>query len=64
MVRAGDKECCEFRIMHQIKFRSLTRSHHVYKNVWRPYKGETMIAQPDNRDRHKKMINTLLAFTS
>ena len=26
------------------------RGHHVYKNVWSPYKGETLIAQPDNRD--------------
>ena len=26
------------------------RGHNVYKNVWSPYKGETLIAQPDNRD--------------
>ena len=28
---ARDDECCEFRIMHQIKFQSLAQSHHVYK---------------------------------
>ena len=49
-LRARDDEYCEFRIMHQIKFESLIRGHHVYKNVWSPYKGETLIAQPDNRD--------------
>ena len=37
LVRACDGECCEFRIMHQ-------------KNVWSPYKGETLIAQPDSQD--------------
>ena len=26
------------------------RGHHVYKNVRSPYKGETLIAQPDNWD--------------
>ena len=40
----------KFRIMHQIKFQSLIRGHHVYKNVWSPNKGETLIAQPDTRD--------------
>ena len=50
MARAHDDECYEFRIMHQIKFQSLIRGHHAYKNVWSPYKGETLIVQPDNRD--------------
>ena len=50
MARARDDECCAFRIMHLIKFQSLIRDHHVYKNVWSPYKVETLIAQPDNRD--------------
>ena len=50
MARPLDDECCEFRIMHQIKFQNLIRGHHVYKNVWSPSKGETVIAQPDNRD--------------
>ena len=63
MTRARDDECCEFRIMHQIKFQKLLRGHHVYKNVCSPYKRETLIAQPDIGMRHKKMINTLLAFT-
>ena len=36
--------------MHLIKFQSLIRGHHVYKNVWSPYKGETLIAQSDNQD--------------
>ena len=48
MARPRDDEYCEFRIMHQIKFQSLTRGHHVHKNVWSPYKGETLIVQPDN----------------
>ena len=43
-------ECCEFRIMHQIKFQSLIRGHHVYKNILSPYKREALIVQPDNRD--------------
>ena len=41
MVRARDDECVEFRIMHQIKFQSLIRGHHVYKILWSPCKGET-----------------------
>ena len=49
MARARDDECCEFRIMHQIKFRCLIQGHHMYKNVWSPYKRETLIAQSDNR---------------
>ena len=62
MARARDDECCEFRFMHQIKCQNLIRGHHVYKNVWNPYKGETLIAEPDNRDEAQE-INTLLAFT-
>ena len=49
MARARNDECCEFKITHQIKFQSLIRGHHVYENVRNPYKGETLIAQPDNR---------------
>ena len=63
MVRARDDECWEFRIMHQIKFQSLIRVYHMYKNVWSPYKEETLIAQQVIEMRHKKMINTLFAFT-
>ena len=33
MARARDDECCEFRIMHQIKFKSHILGHHVYKNT-------------------------------
>ena len=29
---------------------SLIRGHHVYENVWSPYKVGTLITQPDNRD--------------
>ena len=51
MARARDDKCCKFvRIMHQIKFQSLIQGHHVYRNVSSPHKGETLIAQPDNRD--------------
>ena len=50
MARARDDKCCEFRIMHQIKFQSLIRVHHLSKNVWSPYKGETLIVQLDHRD--------------
>ena len=50
MARALHDECCQIRIMHQIKFQSLIRGHHVYKNVWSPYEGETLIAQRDNQD--------------
>ena len=50
MARAHYDECCEFRTMHQIKFQSLIQGHHVYKIIWSLYKGETLIAQLDNRD--------------
>ena len=50
MARARDDECCEFRIMHQIKFKSHILGHHVYKNAWSLCKGETLTVQPDNRD--------------
>ena len=50
MARARDDECCEFRIMHQIKFKSHVLGHHVYKNAWSPCKGETLTVQPDIRD--------------
>ena len=62
MVRARDDECCEFRIMHQIKFQSLIQGHHVYKNVWSPYKGETLIAQPDNRGEAQENDNYAVAI--
>ena len=35
----------------------------MYKNVWRPYKGGILIAQPDNRDEAQGNVNTLLAVT-
>ena len=47
---ASDDECYKFRFMHQIKFQSLIRGHHVYKNVWSPYKWKTLTTKPDNRD--------------
>ena len=63
MARVRDDECCEFRIMHQIKFYSLIRGYHVYKNVWSPYKGKTRISQPDNRDEAQENDKYALAFT-
>ena len=39
----------EFRINHRIKFRSLIRGHHVYKNIWNPCKGEKLAVCPDDR---------------
>ena len=50
MTRACDDECCEFRVIHQIKFQRLIRGHHVFQNVWSLYKVETLTAQSDNRD--------------
>ena len=44
----------EFRIMHRIKFQSLIRDHHVYKNVWSPYVGETLVAHPDDREEARE----------
>ena len=49
--------------MHQIKFQSLVQVYHVYKNVWSPYKWETLIAQPDNQDEAQEDENMLLEFT-
>ena len=45
MARACDDECCEFRVIHQIKF----QGHHVFKNVWSLYEVKTLTAQSDNR---------------
>ena len=40
----------EFKINHRIKFRSLIRGHHVYKNIWGPCKGEKLAAHLDDRE--------------
>ena len=48
--------------MHQIKFQSLIRGHHVYKNVCTLYKGQTLITQPDNSSNINEVIRTILNF--
>ena len=40
----------EFKINHRMKFRSLIRGHHVYKNIWGPCKGEKLAAHLDDRE--------------
>ena len=40
----------EFNIMHRIKFKSLIRGHHVYKNKWTPYVREELRVQHDERE--------------
>ena len=40
----------EFNIMHRIKFKSLIRGHHVYKNKWTPYVREELRVQDDERE--------------
>ena len=39
----------EFNIMHRIKFKSLIRGYHVYKNKWTPYVREELRVQHDER---------------
>ena len=33
----------------RVKFQSIVRGHHVYKSIWSPYAGETLMAYPDGR---------------
>ena len=44
MARAVEKR--DFEIYHRVKFQSIIRGHHVYKSIWSPYAGETLMAYP------------------
>ena len=39
----------EFKINHRIKFRSLIRGYHMYKNIWSPYEREKLAACPNDQ---------------
>ena len=47
MARAIEKR--NFEMYHRVKFQSIIRDHHVYKSIWSPYAGETLMAYPDDR---------------
>ena len=47
MARAVEKR--NFEMYHRVKFQSIIRGHHVYKSIWSPYAGETLMAYPDDR---------------
>ena len=47
MARAIEK--CNFEMYHRVKFQSITRGHHVYKSIWSPCAGETLMAYPGDR---------------
>ena len=47
MARAIEKR--NFEMYHRVKFQSIIRGHHVYKSIWSPYAGETLMAYPDDR---------------
>ena len=47
MARAIEKS--NFEVYHRVKFQSIIRGHHVYKSIWSPYAGETLMAYPDDR---------------
>lgn len=40
----------ELKINRRIKFRSFIRGHHVYKNIWSPYKEKKLAACPDDQE--------------
>ena len=47
MARAIEKR--NFEMYHRVKFQSIIRGHHVYKSIWSPYAGETLMAYPDDQ---------------
>ena len=47
MARATEKR--NFETYHRVKFQSIIRGLHVYKSIWSPYTGETLMAYPDDR---------------
>ena len=47
MARAIEKR--NFEMYHRVKFQSIIRGHHVYKSIWSPYAGETLMTYPDDR---------------
>ena len=47
MARAIEKR--NFEMYPTAKFQCIIRGHHVYKSIWSPYAGETLMAYPDDR---------------
>ena len=47
MAKAIEKR--NFEMYHRVKFQSIIRRHYVYKSIWSPYAGETLMAHPDDR---------------
>ena len=44
------RECLPtFKVVHEIKFRTLIRGHHVYKDIWTPMKGWQLYAYHGRR---------------
>ena len=47
MARTIEKR--NFEMYHRVKFQSIIKGHHVYKSIWSPYAGETLMEYPDDR---------------
>ena len=44
----------EFQKMHLLRFTSVARGHHVYKKIWKPVIGETLVCRHDTRVEAKQ----------
>ena len=44
----------EFQKMYLLRFTSVARGHHVYKKIWKPVIGETLVCRHDTRAEAKQ----------
>ena len=44
----------EFQKMYLLRFTSVARGHHVYKKIWKPVIGETLVCQHHTRGEAKQ----------
>ena len=47
MARAVEER--SFQLYHRVVFRTVIRGHHVYKSIWTPCVGESLVAHRDDR---------------
>ena len=47
MAKAIEKH--NFEMYHRVMFQRIIRGHHVYKSIWSPYAGETLMAYSEDR---------------
>ena len=48
--------------MYSLSVESVIRGHHVYKEIWNPYKGEKLMCNHDKREAAKYLKTILLAL--